>query len=84
MIPTREQIADIAAKQDEKEKKAWADRKEAATKTPEDAAEIIQRNYRGYRERRQLKGVGLDASTRWSEVSNILCLRYAYSEFKLI
>jgi hypothetical protein len=34
----------------------------------EDAAQMIQRNYRGYRERRQLKGIGLDASARWAEV----------------
>jgi hypothetical protein len=33
-----------------------------------DAAQMIQRNYRGYRERRQLKGIGLDASARWAEV----------------
>jgi hypothetical protein len=32
------------------------------------AAQMIQRNYRGYRERRQLKGIGLDASARWAEV----------------
>ena len=32
------------------------------------AARMIQRNYRGYRERRQLKGIGLDASARWAEV----------------
>ena len=31
------------------------------------AAAVIQRNYRGYRERRQMKGLGLSASTRWSE-----------------
>lgn len=29
------------------------------------AAAIIQRNYRGYRVRREMKGLGLDASTRW-------------------
>ncbi|KAF1912537.1 hypothetical protein BDU57DRAFT_369154 [Ampelomyces quisqualis] len=33
----------------------------------EEAAQMIQRNYRGYRERRQLKGIGLDASARWAE-----------------
>ncbi|EAT88363.2 hypothetical protein SNOG_04603 [Parastagonospora nodorum SN15] len=33
----------------------------------EKAAATIQRNYRGYRERRQLKGIGLDASARWAE-----------------
>lgn len=32
------------------------------------AAQLIQRNYRGYRERRKLKGLGLDADSRWSEV----------------
>lgn len=32
------------------------------------AAQMIQRNYRGYRERRQLQGMGLDASARWAEV----------------
>lgn len=31
------------------------------------AAELIQRNYRGYRERRQLRGMGMDAGTRWVE-----------------
>jgi hypothetical protein len=36
----------------------------------EEAAQLIQRNYRGYRERRQLKGIGLDASARWAEVGD--------------
>jgi len=34
----------------------------------DEAAQMIQRNYRGYRERRQLNGIGLDASARWAEV----------------
>lgn len=34
----------------------------------EKAAQLIQRNYRGYRARRQLQGIGLDASARWAEV----------------
>ncbi|KAL2131563.1 hypothetical protein VTI74DRAFT_4887 [Chaetomium olivicolor] len=29
------------------------------------AATVIQRTYRGYRARRELKGLGIDASTRW-------------------
>ncbi|WYZ44170.1 hypothetical protein EsH8_VII_000606 [Colletotrichum jinshuiense] len=29
------------------------------------AATLIQRNYRGYRVRREMQGLGLDASTRW-------------------
>lgn len=35
----------------------------------QEAAQMIQRNYRGYRERRQLQGFGLDASARWAEVN---------------
>lgn len=35
------------------------------------AAQMIQRNYRGYRERRQLQGMGLDASARWAEVGDV-------------
>jgi hypothetical protein len=35
------------------------------------AAELIQRNYRGYRSRRQLAGMGLDPSTRWAEVRSL-------------
>lgn len=31
------------------------------------AAGLIQRNYRGYRERRQMNGMGLDPSSRWVE-----------------
>lgn len=32
------------------------------------AARVIQRHYRGYRDRRQLRGLGLDASARWLDV----------------
>lgn len=31
------------------------------------AASLIQQSYRGYRDRRQLEGLGLDPSTRWVE-----------------
>ncbi|KAH7399642.1 hypothetical protein BKA66DRAFT_452265 [Pyrenochaeta sp. MPI-SDFR-AT-0127] len=41
---------------------------ESGDQEQEQAAQMIQRNYRGYRERRQLKGIGLDASARWAEV----------------
>ncbi|KAL1603743.1 hypothetical protein SLS60_005333 [Paraconiothyrium brasiliense] len=37
------------------------------SKEQQHAAALIQKNYRGYRERRQLQGMGLDASSRWSE-----------------
>ena len=47
------------------------DKSEAGgTQEQEQAAQLIQRNYRGYRERRQLDGIGLDASTRWAEVES--------------
>jgi hypothetical protein len=38
------------------------------------AATMIQRNYRGYRERRQMEGIGMSASARWSDA--ISELRY--------
>ncbi|KAF1989644.1 hypothetical protein K402DRAFT_326191 [Aulographum hederae CBS 113979] len=69
MIPTREEFEAIAAKQDAKEKERRearsADQKE---EEEEAAAQLIQKNYRGYRERRQLEGMSLDPSTRWLEV----------------
>jgi hypothetical protein len=34
----------------------------------EQAAVTIQKSYRGYRDRRQMRGLGLDPSTRWTEV----------------
>lgn len=43
-----------------------------SSKEEEQAAQLIQRNYRGYRERRQLRGLGLDASDRWAEVGSTL------------
>lgn len=33
------------------------------------AAEVIQKNFRGYRDRRALRGHGLDPGMRWMEVS---------------
>jgi hypothetical protein len=35
-------------------------------------AEPDQRNYRGYRDRRELRGLGLSASTRWVDVCCLL------------
>lgn len=43
----------------------------ADTEEQKRAAQLIQRNYRGYRERRQLQGMGLDASARWAEVRDV-------------
>ena len=44
----------------------------------EQAAQLIQRNYRGYRQRRQLQGMGLDANSRWTEVCASLCFSCPY------
>ena len=35
-------------------------------------SESDQRNYRGYRERREMRGLGLSASTRWFDVCFLL------------
>ncbi|OAF58271.1 hypothetical protein VC83_06420 [Pseudogymnoascus destructans] len=40
------------------------------------AAELIQRNYRGYRERRQMRGWGLDPGSRWVEAFKEARYRY--------
>lgn len=44
---------------------------DTGTDEQKQAAQMIQRNYRGYRERRQLQGMGLDASARWAEVRDV-------------
>jgi len=75
MKPSRERIAEIAAKQDAKAAARKAAQPKRKSHEEEEAAQMIQRNYRGYRERRQLAGMGLDPSTRWVEVCtySILC-----------
>lgn len=70
--PTEEEIERISRVQEAKEediiKKRFSmespgmNEKERAK-----AAALIQRNYRGYRTRRQMQGFGLDASSRWVE-----------------
>nr|POE49401.1 iq domain-containing protein iqm1 [Quercus suber] len=75
-LPPPEELRRIAARQDERARQIKARRaKQAAQQHSTDeelqtqAAEVIQRNFRGYRDRRALKGHGLDPSTRWLEVS---------------
>jgi hypothetical protein len=41
-------------------------------------AEPDQRNYRGYRERREMRGLGLSASTRWFDVCCLLFITRSY------
>ena len=74
-LPSKEQLREISAKQEAKEK----DGREA--KTRQAAAELIQRNYRGYKFRRALKGYSLSSSERWIQAcrscyAHIFCLNY--------
>ncbi|KAH0172965.1 hypothetical protein KCU67_g1506, partial [Aureobasidium melanogenum] len=70
-LPPKEKLREIAARQDAKEKEikeARAMRLSTCNQPPnqqETAAETIQRHYRGYRDRREIRGLGLSASTRW-------------------
>lgn len=67
-LPSPEVLAEIAAKQDDRARELRAARSAKSQMEEEEAARVIQRNYRGYRERRQLKGMTLDPSSRWLEV----------------
>ncbi|KAI6791005.1 hypothetical protein KC361_g7563 [Hortaea werneckii] len=73
-LPSPEKLKEIAAKQDAQAQKirerraaqAHA-RASLATERRTNAAELIQRNYRGYRQRRQMQGYAIDPGTRWLE-----------------
>lgn len=75
-LPPPEKLREIAAKQDERAKEIRARRAQQLQQQKQSAdpneqaraAEVIQRNFRGYRDRRALQGYGLDPSTRWLEV----------------
>lgn len=72
-LPSAEVLREIARKQEERAKEIRERRKKAgedvgAGDERSKAAAIIQRNYRGHRERRALEGYGLSPSTRWLEV----------------
>ena len=67
-IPDAQELREIAAKQDARREEIEAARRAKDAGEEQQAAEMIQRNYRGYRARRQLKGMGLDPSTRWIDV----------------
>ena len=57
----------IKKEQDQIRKSLTLEHPELSEMEERKAAELIQRNYRGYRERRQMKGMDMDASTRWLE-----------------
>jgi hypothetical protein len=70
--PTDEERKHISSVQEAKEEEII--RKRISMENPElsdeertKAAALIQRNYRGYRERRQMQGMGLDPTSRWTE-----------------
>lgn len=60
------------------EEKEWEDTKrkeeqkriDCLAHRESDAARTLQRTYRGYKSRRELRGFSLDPSTRWTEVDN--------------
>lgn len=81
-LPPPNVLQSIAQRQNEraKEIKERRRRQIASEETEEiedgrqrHAAEIIQRNFRGYRDRRVLKGHGIDPSTRWIDVRMAIC-----------
>lgn len=67
-LPSIEVLREIEQKQNERAKAIRAKRREVSQDERSAAAEIIQRNYRGHRERRAIKGLALDSGTRWMEV----------------
>ncbi|OJD32906.1 iq calmodulin-binding motif protein [Diplodia corticola] len=75
-IPSKDELEAIAGRQDAKRKAMQAAKLHTQRHEEEAAAAaLIQRNYRGYKQRRELAGMGLDASTRWVEVRETLPLR---------
>lgn len=68
-LPSPEKLREIARRQDERALEMRAKRQRASTIDERtNAAQIIQRHYRGHQTRRELKGYALDPSTRWLEV----------------
>ena len=70
--PSHELVQQITRAQEKKEeevvmKKLGADSLHGSDERRREAAAIIQRNYRGHRERRMLNGLSLDPSARWIE-----------------
>ena len=72
-LPSPEVLREIAAKQDAKARELAEKRRgRGSHNEQDDAARVIQKNYRGYRTRRALQGHALDSSTRWMEVRSVL------------
>jgi len=75
-LPSPERLQEIKAIQERKESEGLAAKEQHTTAERQAAAELIQRNYRGYRARRELKGYALSSSERWSEVYHTLVLPF--------
>lgn len=71
-VPSRDELEAIARRQDAKHAAMQAAKPQGQRDEEEAAAALIQRNYRGYKQRRELAGMGLDPSTRWVEVCETL------------
>ncbi|KAF4309684.1 hypothetical protein GTA08_BOTSDO02616 [Botryosphaeria dothidea] len=69
-VPSRDELEAIARRQDAKHAAMQAAKSQGQRDEEEAAAALIQRNYRGYKQRRELAGMGLDPSTRWVESTN--------------
>lgn len=69
-LPSPEKLREIEQRQNEKAREIRARRQQKAIVDDErtNAAEVIQRNFRGHQARRAMKGYALDPSTRWLEV----------------
>ena len=80
-MPSKAELERISTLQEHKEEEAIMkrlseDHAEMSEEERVQAAALIQRNYRGHRERRMLQGMSLDPSTRWVEA--IKEARYRY------
>ena len=76
-LPSPEVLRNIAAKQDARAqiirtRRAQESQLKSSVSNNSNqeaaAAQVIQRNYRGYKERRELKGWGVSGGDRWLEV----------------
>lgn len=67
VLPSAAESARISAIQEQKEEEISLKYHQHSIEE-QDAAKLIQRAYRGHRERRQLNGLTLDPSSRWSEL----------------
>ena len=76
VLPSAAELARIAEIQERKEEEVSRKYQQHSTEE-QDAAKLIQRAYRGHRERRQLDGLTLDPTSRWMELRKELRYRGA-------